>query len=105
MANIFDLELKNLSKKEKKYWLEYFTAFDSDRMKETERWVAWSESVKKSKNRDLTEKTLGKHFADNRDLFFHFQNHHKNSLYNQALKKHGFKKLNYKDMVENLTPT
>ncbi|WP_069099015.1 DUF5663 domain-containing protein [Mesomycoplasma ovipneumoniae] len=43
------------------------------------------------------------YFDSYSDEFIDFQKTHKNSLYNQTLKQHDFKDLDYKDMVKNLT--
>ncbi len=104
MANIFDLEVNNLLEKDKKVWHYFFATSKPEQMEQTQKWVEWSESVKKSKTPDLLGKTLKKYFADNPDDFIKFQKSSKTSLYNQTIKKHDFKDLTYKDMVEKLTP-
>ncbi|WP_337903391.1 hypothetical protein [Mesomycoplasma ovipneumoniae] len=103
MANIFDLEVNNLTKKQKEYWLDFLTDWAPERMKEAQRWVEWSENVEKSKKSDLLGKTLKKYFADNADEFVLWQKSYKNSLYNQVIKENDFKDLDYKDMIKNLT--
>lgn len=104
MANIIDLEIKNLSKQEKEYWLGFLIEYAPERIEETKKLVGWSENIEKSKKLDLLGKTLKKYFVNYRYDFVPFQQSHKNSLYNQAVEANNFKRLDYWDMIRNLTP-
>ncbi len=104
MANIFDLEINNLSKKEEKYWIKRFKIYNDDEFEKAKKWVNSNESIKKP--RDLWEKqkkVLKKFFSDNPKFFIDFQKSHKNSLYNQVIKENNFKDLTYIDMIRNLS--
>ncbi|WP_069097537.1 hypothetical protein [Mesomycoplasma ovipneumoniae] len=86
MKKIIELEIKNLSKEDKKELIEFINEFGYKKID--------------PKNSD---KELEAYFQDYPTEFIAFQKRNKNSLYNQAIKENNFKDLTYKDMVENLT--
>ncbi|MDW2834894.1 hypothetical protein R7V42_02110 [Mesomycoplasma ovipneumoniae] len=92
MKSIIELELKNLSNAEKeKIYKKYSTSFVTN-----EEWIIF-------KKYSGLEKMMKEGFLTYPKDFIDFQKSHENSLYNQTLKKHDFKDLDYKDMVESLT--
>ncbi|WP_341495140.1 hypothetical protein [Mesomycoplasma ovipneumoniae] len=86
MANIIELEVKNLSAKDKEKFYKL--------LKSNPDWENFSNSA--------LDKTLLDYFRKYSNDFIAFQYSNKNSLYNQAL-KHDFKDLIYGDVIEYLT--
>ncbi|WP_044285644.1 hypothetical protein [Mesomycoplasma ovipneumoniae] len=87
MSKIIELEIKNLSKEDKKELIEYI-----------------NKSGYKKIDPKNADKELEAYFQDYPTEFIAFQKEYKNSLYNQTIKKHNFKDLTYEDMIKNLTP-
>ncbi|WP_420323738.1 hypothetical protein [Mesomycoplasma ovipneumoniae] len=87
MANIIELEVKNLSTEDKEKFYRL--------LKSNPDWENFSNST--------LDKTLLEYFRKYSNDFITFQYSNKNRIYNQALKKHNFKDLTYEDAIENLT--
>ncbi|WP_069096596.1 hypothetical protein [Mesomycoplasma ovipneumoniae] len=83
MANIIELEVKNLSTEDKEKFYKL--------LKSNPDWENFSNSA--------LDKTLVYYFRKYSNDFITFQYSNKNSLYNQALKKHDFKDLIYEDVI------
>ncbi|XBE78409.1 hypothetical protein VQY16_01245 [Mesomycoplasma ovipneumoniae] len=150
MSKIIDLEIKNLSQKEKEELLYDLSAETRDWYDENTRGIRWNPNYKtfeeyageeyrhmyeedllatkeeyldddvslkyffKSylpiKNSKVwhywgneVDELLKDYFEEFPDDFVKFQKSHKNSLYNETLKKHDFKDFDYKEVIKDLT--
>ncbi|WP_337903094.1 hypothetical protein [Mesomycoplasma ovipneumoniae] len=103
MSDIIELEIKNLSKKEKKEWHNFLQSVWPERMEWTQGNVERNTDFKNLKKYKALDELLKDYFKRYPDHFIGFQHSNKNSLYNQTIKQHDFKDFDYEDMVKDLT--
>ncbi len=119
IPDIIELEVKNLSKAEKEELLKKLSYENKSKsLQDQFRRRIWVNKNDKTKRKyklegywtphieyyDELDDVLINYFDDYVDDFIAFQKSNKNSLYNQALKKHDFKEFDFKEVVENLKP-
>uniref|UniRef100_UPI00117E4F89 hypothetical protein n=1 Tax=Mesomycoplasma ovipneumoniae TaxID=29562 RepID=UPI00117E4F89 len=101
MSNIIELEVKNLSTEEKEQLLKKLS--NEDKVDDKNKKYYFKGYYKKKRlSYYYIDVFFKMYFKDNPNEFIAFQKSNKNSLYNQTLKKHDFKDLSYKDVVEDL---
>ncbi|MHA0297607.1 hypothetical protein [Mesomycoplasma ovipneumoniae] len=91
MANIVELELKNLPNENKE---ELYSKLS--RIQPNQKWEDF-------KNYSDVDKALEDYFRKYPDEFIYFQGIYKDSLYHKAIQKNDFRQLGYEDVIENLT--
>ncbi|WP_337895909.1 hypothetical protein [Mesomycoplasma ovipneumoniae] len=91
MANIVELELKNLPNENKE---ELYSKLS--RIQLNQKWEDF-------KNYSDVDKALEDYFRKYPHEFIYFQGIYKDSLYHQAIQKNDFRQLGYKVVIENLT--
>ncbi|WP_069098639.1 hypothetical protein [Mesomycoplasma ovipneumoniae] len=97
---IGDMDKVELKEKQKEY--EYFLSNDKNKKYFFKGYFPINDPRVWAYN--SVDEVLERYFAEYQDDFIAFQKKYKNSLYNQAIKEHGFKDLTYEDMIKNLTP-
>ncbi|MDO6829457.1 hypothetical protein [Mesomycoplasma ovipneumoniae] len=105
MKEIVKLEIQNLTEQEKKELHNFFKSREPQRISYVEEQIKFIKDVYgTSEKHNILDETLKNYFKTWPEDFIDFQKSHENSLYNQALKQHGFKNSNFEDVVNNLTP-